>query len=404
MPNQNLRRAITALDNEPLSDGDPVAKDTVHLLWVLSEMEPDDARKAIRRALVPADVGQVAAGLSPLPATHDDLAEAVSALGYSWVNVDSDTVTLGLRAELDTTYAGLLDLLGVTEVLSRWNEFQLGREIAQEVRRRRHRDSQGQQPVVVGLAGLGNLDDEPLAPENGYWGDLDMDDEDEDDAWQPDPVDLVALVRTTTAAIAREAVELVLPALQAEGGMFAASAPVIVGDSSSVTLSCDGDQSTWLSELPPAQVVVEATVEVRGLTVPVAIRIAGDPDPDRPPVDHVAETNRVIARMADEGVIQARPERIMLELTRIDGRPFTEDQAREPLHKAVHNLATNLGPISVLDQMADVEPHVRLATLSLDGEGVLDPRALTQNLVRFTGTLPFEGIGMVRVRVRTGTS
>lgn len=224
------------------------------------------------------------------------------------------------------------------------------------------------------------------------------DDEDDDEYVEaPRTIPLTVSVATLSAAKALEVVAALIPVLANNIGAYAVGGSHADDYGATVELNPIGDTNSWVRRLPSGTVIFDNPVTTAENDVfDTKVLVAGEVDPNRPPYEIADFIQRRVGNTAPE------IERLVLELTRLDGAAFTEAQLIDPLNKAVLVISDKFGPITVLETEEGDSQNVRRASLRLDGTGELDPRILTQGIAGFDGTVPFPGIGQVRSRLIGG--
>jgi hypothetical protein len=342
-------------------------------------------------------------------ATQEELDTALDEYGYRpelLAEPSSDPTTAarqrafqrGFRLGLDDDYAVAFKEMGMTiDALDNAEIVTNGLTAAQSITNKR-RGGAAKRPatlITISVAALGDLDgptptfDEDerdlinvLIDDEADDEDFeDDDDEDFEDVAEYRPVALVAEVDTNDAAAALNGLRQVSDAIKETIGDYEVGELNVDGDSITIELIPQANVKAPITGFVPGELVATMTATpTRNTALVYNIRVAGEnpeaaPEPafdaDAPEVTHLT-----------------------LTISNVDGIVLTNDGAAEALRLALLNLAAVLGAVTVENTNAD-QPHRRVYSLRLDGNGVMDARILRSRCV-FDAKHTFPGIGKLR--------
>lgn len=222
----------------------------------------------------------------------------------------------------------------------------------------------------------------------------DLDDEYDDEDYDDEPVPAAPLTAEVTGVTSTDdvtaALAAVLPSVLEKFTGYVIEEVTSTG----AVLAAPDDQGIAAGSLPNGTEVFSGHVPTLDATV--SLRIAGEIDPENPPLDPAAVTNEIVEQMIDAGDEVPDVEEIRVVLQRQDEQELTYAQAQVILPTAVTALSALLGAHRVLEVVDGESVAEKVAVLAAAGEGRLDRRALTLRVAQFDGVLPFPGIGRVR--------
>jgi len=222
-----------------------------------------------------------------------------------------------------------------------------------------------------------------------------------DDEVTTAPIDLTASTPATEdiAAVIRALNEDLIPTLADIAGAYIVGLPVSDGVTLSIPLTAVGDSDTWLAQLPAATVVFDNLLG-RTNPFPIVVRIAGEIDPENPPLDQQTCLEETLATLAADPDFDASiPDGIFLSIQRLDNQALTPLSAQAPLDTALRSIEAKLGSCAIEEILPGETQSEVIARLNINPTGQLDMRALSLGLAGFTGTLDFPGLGQVKASI-----
>jgi hypothetical protein len=209
------------------------------------------------------------------------------------------------------------------------------------------------------------------------------------------PIDLVATVEgvLTNAQLTDLFETSIIPTLAEALGAYEVTDTAVQSQTIAVVnLAARSDTEPYIYGLPSGTIVSEHSTTVEGAVVTVEIVIAGEIDPENPPVDPVEAVNAAIAESEAEEPTDA-PTGIVIEFSRPDGIALSDGDLTAPIAEARQSLSSLLGDVLV-DSIEPTLDGARRVHFALGGGGNLDVRATRLASVQFRGTKSFAGVGV----------
>ncbi len=377
-------------------------------------------------------------------ATESEVHEALVLSGFSNrylrgedISGNDDTgFTTGVRYGLDPTFRELCEFIGFEGgdlITTTRSDFDRGLTVARLITESREResahDSVEQTPSVMHLTSIGDLDQDPGNVIVGGDIDADVDALAELDpetlaagralagavnnvidrimgggAAEPEadvvlrPVDLVCTIESTDAATVDAALEIMIGNLAEVAGGYEAGARAINDGVTTVSLRAITDGEEWLCNLPNGTMIFENPLPANGQNVATRAVVAGDLDPENPPLVMGDWLTNAFLELEQIGTPIPDAPLLVLRMERLDGNAFDEASLQAPLAQALANLSVQMGQVRAgASEVGDTD-SVRYVQVFPNDPTNMVARGTAHGIgVGFTGTLPFPGIGRVKV-------